>query len=111
MMKKAIVVLLIVLNVYAFAAAGRDNMNALNGGTRTAEVQLVAVSSLGAAPGMLLGFKVFNHKTNYRNKGYLQDAIYLVLFQNIILYSLLLVLFRKKNENRWLDRYLVRSRC
>lgn len=104
MIKKVILITLICLNIYSFAAVGLDKANAVNHtGHRTAEVQLVAMSSLGAAPGTLLGFKVFNHKTNVSRKSYLQKAIRLVLFQNLLVYTLLFLYFRKKERTRSME--------
>lgn len=97
MIKKLLLFILIGLNIYSFAVVGMDKANAADkSGQRTAEVQLVAISSLGAAPGTLLGFKLFNHKTNFERKAYLQKAIRLVLIQNLMVYFLMLLYFRKK---------------
>jgi uncharacterized membrane protein YsdA (DUF1294 family) len=100
MIKKVLLIIIIGLNVYSFAVVGMDKANAADKtGQRTAEVQLVALSSLGAAPGTLLGFKLFNHKTNFDRKAYLQKAIRLVLIQNIMVYFLMFLYFRKKEKS------------
>ncbi|QEN07341.1 DUF1294 domain-containing protein [Oceanispirochaeta crateris] len=101
MLKKMILILLVLLNIYTFVTVRMDKQSAVNGSSRVPEVRLVAISSLGGAPGMLLGFNVFNHKTNVVRKGYLQDAIKLVLFQNLIMYGFVFFSLRKKKEKVW----------
>ncbi len=99
MLKKAFLLLFIIMNIVTFITVGTDKRLAERGGYRTAEVHLVALSSFGAAPGTMLGFKVFNHKTNTANKGYLWKALWLVMVENLLLYAVVFSRFRSKNDD------------
>lgn len=58
---------------------------------RISEVSLVAISSFGGALGTLIAFQVFRHKSS-GSKSQLRKSLYLVLFQNIIMWVALIIL-------------------
>ncbi|MBN2664354.1 MAG: DUF1294 domain-containing protein [Bacteroidales bacterium] len=58
---------------------------------RISEVSLVAISSFGGALGTLIAFQVFKHKSS-GNKSQLRKSLYLVLFQNVIMWVALIIL-------------------
>ncbi|MBN2657353.1 MAG: DUF1294 domain-containing protein [Calditrichaeota bacterium] len=105
MLKKIFLILIIIMNIAAFVTVKIDKDKAINGDYRISEVKLVAISSFGAVPGTLLGFKVFNHKTNKNKKGYLWDALYLVAVQNVILYTAALAIKPKGTKEKTLPLY------
>jgi len=59
----ALVVTYVALSTAAFALYGRDKAAAMNGGWRTPEITLHALSLLGGWPGALVAQRVFRHKT------------------------------------------------
>lgn len=61
---------------------------------RVSEVSLVAISSFGGALGTLLAFQVFRHKSS-GNKSQLRRSLYLVLIQNIIMWTTFFILANK----------------
>ena len=103
MFKKIFFILLIITNIYAFFNVKNDKETSIDGGYREPEVRIIAVSSLGAVPGTMLGFKVFNHKTNLQNKGYLWDALYIVLVENLVLYGV--VFLRRSGASEEKSKY------
>lgn len=53
---------------------------------RMSEVSLISYSAFGGAVGTLIGLKVFRHKLS-AGKKYLRRNLYIVLVENVVLYS------------------------
>lgn len=70
------------LNLVAFAAQGLDKRKAAKGSRRTPESTLLLLGLPLAAPGMLLGMKVFRHKTSKRS---FQAKAAVVVFANLLM--------------------------
>lgn len=74
---------LLVTNLLAFAAQGLDKRKAARGAkSRTPERTLLLLGMPLAAPGMLLGMRVFRHKT--RKRSFFAKAV-LVTFANLLM--------------------------
>ncbi|MBX3458357.1 MAG: DUF1294 domain-containing protein [Planctomycetes bacterium] len=74
--------LVLVANAVAFAAQGLDKRKAARGARRTPERTLLLLGLPLAAPGMLLGMRVFRHKTR---KGSFVAKAALVTFANLLM--------------------------
>ncbi len=92
-----------VINLITFLRVGFDkniaSKNAKYGSTkdikkRTSEVSIVALSAFGGALGTLVAFNVFRHKSS-GGKSELRKSLYMVLVQNIIMWTALFVLASK----------------
>lgn len=59
----ALALVLLVMNLLAFAAFGRDKCRARQDRRRTPERRLLLYAALGGALGALVGMRVFHHKT------------------------------------------------
>lgn len=59
--------LLALINLLAFLQVGWDKRRAALGGRRVPEARLIAPVYLGGLPGLLVGMKVFRHKTVKRS--------------------------------------------
>jgi uncharacterized membrane protein YsdA (DUF1294 family) len=70
------------LNLVAFAAQGLDKRKAGKGSRRTPESTLLLLGLPLASPGMLLGMKVFRHKTSKRS---FQAKAAVVVFANLLM--------------------------
>lgn len=70
------------LNLVAFAAQGLDKRKAGKGRRRTPESTLLLLGLPLASPGMLLGMKVFRHKTSKRS---FQLKAAVVVFANLLM--------------------------
>ncbi|MBN2664831.1 MAG: DUF1294 domain-containing protein [Bacteroidales bacterium] len=99
-MTRILLLLLFVINVFTFLRVAFDkNIASKNGKYNTekdikkriSEVSLVAISSFGGALGTLIGFQVFRHKSS-GNKSQLRISLYIVLIQNVIMWTALLIL-------------------
>ena len=105
MARKILIIALIAVNIFTFVWMGSDKAIARKNAyksdgyheTRAAEVKIVAVSSFAAAPGALLGLRIFKHKTS-TDKSAFRKALYIVLLQNIISYVVLFRITRRKKE-------------
>lgn len=74
---------LLITNLFAFAAQGLDKRKAARGAkARTPERTLLLLGLPLAAPGMLLGMRVFRHKT--RKRSFVAKAA-LVAFANLLM--------------------------
>lgn len=69
-------------NVAAFAAQGWDKFKARRGSWRTPEATLLALGLPLSAPGMLLGMRVFRHKTS---KASFKIKAAMVVFANLLM--------------------------
>lgn len=58
---------LVVINILAFILCGADKLKAKNGWWRVPERTLFITSAIGGSVGMLLGMKLFRHKTKHRS--------------------------------------------
>jgi uncharacterized membrane protein YsdA (DUF1294 family) len=57
---------------------------------RMSEVGIITWASFGGTIGILLAFSVFRHKSS-KSKTYLRNNLYLVLIQNIVIWSFLII--------------------
>lgn len=65
---KALVVLyLVIINSWGFAAMGWDKRKARKQAWRTPEKQLFLLAALGGSVGVWLGMQTFRHKTQHRS--------------------------------------------
>ena len=62
---KDILLLLVAVNLAAFALYGLDKLKAKKGLWRIRESTLLLVAALGGSVGALLGMEVFRHKTKH----------------------------------------------
>ncbi|MCC3376886.1 DUF1294 domain-containing protein [Cohnella sp. REN36] len=58
---------LVAINVIAFFMMGYDKTQAMHRERRVPEKRLFAVAAIGGAFGMLMGMRVFRHKTKHRS--------------------------------------------
>lgn len=54
---------LIAVNLWTFAAFGHDKRQAIAGGRRTPEANLILLALIGGSPGAFAGRRRFRHKT------------------------------------------------
>lgn len=73
-------------NLLAFAAQGWDKRKARRGNSRTSERTLLLLGLPLASPGMLLGMKVFRHKTSKKS---FQLKALLVVCANLLMLATL----------------------
>jgi uncharacterized membrane protein YsdA (DUF1294 family) len=77
----------LLFNVLAFAAMGFDKRRSARAGrVRTSEATLLLLALPLASPGMLLGMKLFRHKTRKRS---FQLKAAAVVFANLLVVALL----------------------
>ena len=62
---KVILLVLVGLNLLAFALYGIDKRKAKRGAWRISEVTLLLIAALGGSIGALLGMELFRHKTRH----------------------------------------------
>ncbi len=67
MQKSLWMIVLVLLNLYAFVLFGLDKYKAQKGAWRIPEARLLWAAGLGGSVGALLGMAVFHHKTR-KNK-------------------------------------------
>jgi len=100
---KILIIILVAINLITFLRVGFDkniaSKNTKYGSTkdlkkRTSEVSIVALASFGGALGTLIAFQIFRHKSS-SNKSQLRISLYLVLLQNIIMWTVFLLLASK----------------
>ncbi len=66
MQKSLWMIVLVLLNLYAFVLFGLDKYKAQKGAWRIPEARLLWAAGLGGSVGALLGMAVFHHKTRNR---------------------------------------------
>lgn len=76
----------LVFNLLAFAAQGLDKRKARRGASRTPERTLLLLGLPLASPGMLLGMKVFRHKTSKQS---FKLKAFLVVCANLLMLAAL----------------------
>lgn len=94
-----LIIILLVINIIAFVRIMIDKSSAQKSKynspeylkKRMSEVSIVAFASFGGAFGTLLAMKISRHKTTFE-KQYLRRNLYLVLIQNIIMWTTILIL-------------------
>ena len=64
-MTKIPLLILIALNLVAFALYGLDKLKAKRGAWRIPEATLLLIAALGGSLGALLGMELFRHKTKH----------------------------------------------
>ena len=64
-MTKILLLILIALNLVAFALYGLDKLKAKRGAWRIPEATLLLIAALGGSLGALLGMELFRHKTKH----------------------------------------------
>ena len=62
---KAILLILAVVNLFAFVLYGVDKAKAKRGAWRIPEATLLLIAALGGSAGALLGMELFRHKTKH----------------------------------------------
>ena len=62
---KTILLILVVVNLFAFALYGIDKAKAKRGAWRIPEATLLLAAFLGGSLGALLGMELFRHKTKH----------------------------------------------
>ena len=86
---------LLLLNLYAFAMYGLDKFKAEKGAWRIPEARLLWAAGLGGSVGALLGMVVFHHKTR-KNKFRIGVPVILavqVVVAAVLLYNGLLTIY------------------
>ena len=58
---------MLVLGFIAFSVCGFDKLMAVKGKRRVPEKRLFALAALGGSLGLLLGMRVFRHKTRHKS--------------------------------------------
>lgn len=61
-----VLIVLLCINLLAFALFGADKKRAQRGGWRVPESTLLAAAAFFGAAGAFIGMRVFHHKTKYR---------------------------------------------
>lgn len=64
-MTRIILILLVAVNLFAFALYGLDKLKAKRGAWRIPEATLLLIALLGGSAGALLGMELFRHKTKH----------------------------------------------
>ena len=86
MMKYAIPIYLVLVNLLAFLLMGADKRRARKGMWRIPEAQLFLAALLGGSPGALLGMQLFRHKTRH---WYFRWGLPIILLLQLLLIGLL----------------------
>lgn len=82
-----IAIIIVVLNLVAFASFGIDKWKAKNGRWRIPEATLLTLAGLGGGIGAYLGMQAFHHKTHHRLFTILVPA-FIILHAGIFLFLL-----------------------
>lgn len=83
MLKKAIIIYILVINVFAFIIMGLDKEKAKKNRWRIKENTMFMTAFLGGAAGVLSGMKIFHHKTK---KSAFEFGIPILLILNIVIF-------------------------
>lgn len=83
MTKKAVIIYILVINVFAFIIMGLDKEKAKKNHWRIKESTMFMAAFLCGAAGILLGMKVFHHKTK---KPTFEFGIPILLILNIFIF-------------------------
>lgn len=80
--------LVVAINIVSFILFGHDKNAAKSGASRVPELLLICLALLGGAGGILLGMKLFHHKT--RKSGWVFLVTVLLIVQLLALFYLLI---------------------
>ncbi len=83
MIKKAVIIYILVINVFAFIIMGLDKEKAKKNHWRIKESTMFMIAFLGGAAGVLSGMKAFHHKTK---KPVFEFGIPILFILNIALF-------------------------
>ena len=86
-MAKVLIYYLMVINIVTFLVYGIDKIKAKQGSWRISEATLLIFAVIGGSIGVLLGMKIWHHKTMHKKFKY---GLPLILLVQIVLIYLIL---------------------